>query len=177
MKKVFVHIVFTVIYILLFSCTNDAKVDYSENKLSRNSFHCLLDSLSLNDTLYIANESSGCFHYTMDSIKIYYQSDTLHALLTVRDIGYEDIQSITNYLSYSSIDAYSKFETFVKTFKPDTYYSTSQHRINVQYKETSYSFESSDSGIEEYNNLILSLFGKTKVDQLYSKLYHVHKNK
>jgi len=177
MKNVFVHIVFTVIYTLLFSCNNDAKVEFSENKLSRNSFHCLLDSLSLNDTLYITYVSMGCFHHSIDSIKIYYQTNNLYANLTFQDFGYKGIHKLTTYLADSSINAYIKFEKFVQTYKPIDDNSTDQESYTINYKSTSIGFECSDPDMREFDKLLFALFGKTKVDQLFAKIYHIHKNK
>ncbi len=192
-----IYKIVTVISVFAFiaccSCQSDSKDTTNEIQTSHKSvdslttndvsqfqqthLHCLLDSLNLNDTLYITYVSMGCFHHSIDSIKIYYQTNNLYANLTFQDFGYKGIHKLTTYLADSSINAYIKFEKFVQAYKPIDDNSTDQESYTINYKSTSIGFECSDPDMREFDKLLFALFGKTKVDQLFAKIYHVHKNK
>ena len=188
-----IHKIVTVISAFAFiscsSCQSDSKDSNKEiqtshksvdslttndvSQFQRTHLHCLLDSLNLNDTLYVTYLSYGCEYHWVDSIRVYYQSNKLYANLTYQNDGFEDKKTISNYVSDSAIIYYRRFEKFLKSYKPTNRISTSSEVFRIRYKTTSIATESMDiEDLDIHKKLVTALFGQSTITQLDSMRYH-----
>lgn len=185
----FITVILAIAFISCSSCQSDLKDSNKEiqtsqktvdhlttndtSRFQRKHLHCLLDSLNLNDTLYITYVSYGCQYHWVDSIRVYYQSNKLYANLTFQNDGFDDKKTISNYVSDSAIIYYRRFEMFLKSYKPTNRISTSSEVFRIRYKTTSIAIKSMDiEDLDIHKKLVTALFGQSAITQLDSMKYH-----
>ncbi|MFN8359220.1 MAG: hypothetical protein U0264_04835 [Candidatus Kapaibacterium sp.] len=161
----FITVISTIAFISCSSCQSDLKESSTNHQVLHASYHCLLDSLSNTDTLYIAHVSSGCFLLFKDTVKIYYNSDKLYAELAVYDDIRQKSATITDELNDASVVAYKKLEHAAVLYKPDNLISTSTYYYNIHVKSVQVSFKEHSNEFKDYSNFIESVFGRNRLKQ------------
>lgn len=167
----FITVISTIGFISCSSCQSDLKESSTNHQVLHASYHSFLDSLSSADTLYITNESHGCEHYTIDSIRMYHQDNSIVAELAVYSFSKKK-GSIFSKVSDSAAVRYGKFEQAIRTYKPSTIGSTSEDSYNIDFHSSSMKIDNVEITIPEYEKFKRALFGSSAITQLDSMKYH-----
>lgn len=156
---------------LINSCNNMRQENVEIQNIKQKDSNCLIDNIGKNDTLCIYYSSQGCFHSFTEELRIYRKPDNLIAELTTSmSYSKELLPPLTQYLNDSSIFAYTEFEKNCRTLKTGNGCTTIKNYI-ICNKTDSIKFKDNGCEFNGYNILKIKIYGQTKIDNYYEKIY------
>lgn len=160
-----------IILSLILGC-NLKQNDSINKKLKYKDCNCLIDILEPNDTMRIGSEFRGCFHHSLELIKIYRHSDSLFADLIVHVlIKDKKISLLRHLLSQNSVLAFGEFVREGKKLT-NAGTCTSTKSFIIKLNGDSLKFADNACNFNGYNRLKDSLFGKSIMEKFENKIYN-----
>lgn len=158
--------------LLIYCCGNKRKESSNVQKEKPKILNNLLEGVCKNDTLLIKRKSVGCFHFSVEELRIFRKPDSLFAELTyMMPHIKKKFKPLTSFLSDSSVAAYDEFERSGKILKTENDCTTKESYV-ISLKTDSIKFNDFDCKFHAYDSLKDKLFGKSELEKFYEQTYH-----
>lgn len=149
-----------IVVFLLTRCSDNKIEKHVESK-----YHCLLDSITNKDTMYIVSEYRGCFDHGKKTIKIFKELEKLQSSFSTRHL--DSNYYFSAYLKDSSILAYRELENSIKENKDNTGWCTTTSTISISVKTDTIKYIDKSCHFDSYSNFIR----KHMIYQNQNKIY------